>query len=288
MTNIRTLFTLDMLEDFRVTNLECKTLGYQYYQKLRRITSSSFPKKVLNRYWELRRLSRQYRNLILHKIHGQGHSKQALKAYMELKYPQQGSKMHPNQESFSSITSLETGQTRNNSSSRPSEPNEVPKRNDTTSRLEVDPGDSDPNNMSPEPPSRNKPDKRGSLTLFCPACPQPGVNLSDNWVLEANSYVADGNFKANHLNQKNKGDDVWLSVGEGFMTNPGPYKEHIKEAISLAPHYKWVSVLLPRPNMLPPQLSMLPINNFSRNQLVTTTMHKKQRIELALENELEE
>ncbi|KAH9474184.1 hypothetical protein JR316_0013534 [Psilocybe cubensis] len=242
--NIRTLFTLEVLEDFRVTNLECKTSGYQYYQKLRRITSPSFPKQVLNRYRELRRLSRQYRNLILHKIHGQGHSEQALKAYMELKYPQQGSEMHPDQEPFGSITPPEPGQTRNNSSSRQSEPNEDSERNDTTSRLEVDPGDSDPNNMSPEPPSRNEPDKRGSLTLFCPACPQPGVNLPDDWVLEADSdiyirsYVADGNFKADHLNQKNEGDDVWLSVGEGFMTDPGPYKEHIKEAISLAPRYK--------------------------------------------------
>uniref|UniRef100_A0A8H8CGF2 CxC2-like cysteine cluster KDZ transposase-associated domain-containing protein n=1 Tax=Psilocybe cubensis TaxID=181762 RepID=A0A8H8CGF2_PSICU len=242
--NIRILFTLDLLEDFRIINLECKILGYQYYEKLRRITSPSFSKKVLNCYWELKRLSRQYRNLILHKIHSQGHSEQALKAYMELKYPQQGSEIHPNQEPFGSITPPETEQIRNNSSSRQSEPNEVPKWNDTTSRFEVDPDDSDPNNMSPEPPSRNELDKRGSLRLFCPACLQPGVNLSDDWVLEADSdiyicsYVANGNFKANHLNQKNKGDDVWLSVGEGFMTNPEPYKEHIKEAIFLAPRYK--------------------------------------------------
>jgi len=44
------------------------------------------------------------------------------------------------------------------------------------------------------------------------------------------SHVADGNFKANHLKQKNDGDDVWLVNGEGFMTNTTRYEIHLQNA----------------------------------------------------------
>ncbi len=62
---IKTVFTFGRAPpaDFRLSNLECKTTAYQYYSKLRRLTCPAFPKMVLNRYTELRRLSRQYRNL---------------------------------------------------------------------------------------------------------------------------------------------------------------------------------------------------------------------------------
>ena len=70
---IQTVFTLDVLKDFRLSNLECKTSAYQYYQRLRRLTCPAFPKAVLNRYQELRRLSREYRNIKLWKMHGRAH-----------------------------------------------------------------------------------------------------------------------------------------------------------------------------------------------------------------------
>ncbi len=70
---IKTIFTFGVLGDFRLSNLECKTTAYQYYSRLRRLTCPAFPKTVLNRYAELRRLSRQYRNLKLWKIHGRGY-----------------------------------------------------------------------------------------------------------------------------------------------------------------------------------------------------------------------
>ncbi|KAG1803110.1 uncharacterized protein BJ212DRAFT_1449945 [Suillus subaureus] len=45
----------------------------------------------------------------------------------------------------------------------------------------------------------------GDLALFCPACPQPGINVSlsgdeslDDWKYTW-SFVMDGNFKAKHL-----------------------------------------------------------------------------------------
>ena len=98
---IKTAFTFLCLDDYRLSNLECKTSAYQYYQKLRRLTNPAFPQSVPNRYNEFRRATRQWRNLKLRKWYGFGH------------------------------------------------------------RL-----------LSP---------MNGSMALFCAACPQPGVNLPDDY-----------------------------------------------------------------------------------------------------------
>lgn len=58
------------------------------------------------------------------------------------------------------------------------------------------------------------------------------------------SFVADGNFKADHLNQRNAEDDVHLTDGEAFMTRQAEYSEHLKEAVALAPRYSQVSCCL--------------------------------------------
>lgn len=44
------------------------------------------------------------------------------------------------------------------------------------------------------------------------------------------SFVADGNFKALHLKQKDDHSDVWLTSGEGFMTNESRYQRHLEIA----------------------------------------------------------
>ena len=103
-TNISTVFTFSVLEHFRLENLECKTTPYQFYQKLRRLTNSSFPQSVPNRYAELRRLSREWRQLQKRKWHGMVY---------------------------------------------------------------------DPRPRGP-----------GEMAIFCAACPQPGVNLKPEWILD--------------------------------------------------------------------------------------------------------
>ncbi len=86
------------------------------------------------------------------------------------------------------------------------------------------------------------------LAFFCPTCPQPGINLPDGWDkdpkwwLYIRKFCADGNFKADHLNQINQGADVSLTNGEGFMTAPEAYDHHIKEAVSKANRYNHVSL----------------------------------------------
>jgi hypothetical protein len=70
---IKTVFTFHCLDDYRLSNLECKTSAYQYYQKLRRLTNPAFPQSVPNRYNEFRRATRQWRNIKLRKWFGFGH-----------------------------------------------------------------------------------------------------------------------------------------------------------------------------------------------------------------------
>ncbi|KAG1717571.1 hypothetical protein EDB19DRAFT_1653013, partial [Suillus lakei] len=58
---------------FLLDNLECGTSAMNYYNKLRRMTTSVFPHLVPDRYRELMRVARQWRQLKLLKWNGHGH-----------------------------------------------------------------------------------------------------------------------------------------------------------------------------------------------------------------------
>jgi hypothetical protein len=76
----------------------------------------------------------------------------------------------------------------------------------------------------------------GELGLFCAACPQPGVNLPDNWKEDpetwaySRGFVLDGNFTCNHKVQRRPEDDVWLKNGEGYMVERERYAKHLATA----------------------------------------------------------
>lgn len=109
----RTLFTTAVLDDFRLSNLECKASAYQYWQKLSRMTSAATsPADIDSFYRELLRLSRCWRWL------------------KKLKWAGRGG----------------------------------------TSAAEED--------ILP-----------GELAIFCPTCPQPGVNLPPDWKSDVNKCV---------------------------------------------------------------------------------------------------
>ncbi|KIK75188.1 hypothetical protein PAXRUDRAFT_46518, partial [Paxillus rubicundulus Ve08.2h10] len=65
--------------------------------------------------------------------------------------------------------------------------------------------------------------KSGKQSLFCPACPQPGVNLPEDWEhlyhkwLVQLQYVVDGIFSAQHMKMKIPEDNVSLSDGLAYM-----------------------------------------------------------------------
>jgi hypothetical protein len=72
-TNVRTVFTFQLLDDYLLDNLECKTSGQAYFSKLRRVTSRAFPTYIPNRYRELLRAGRQWRDVKERKWFGFGH-----------------------------------------------------------------------------------------------------------------------------------------------------------------------------------------------------------------------
>ncbi|KAG2068957.1 hypothetical protein BDR04DRAFT_1022816, partial [Suillus decipiens] len=79
------------------------------------------------------------------------------------------------------------------------------------------------------------------LALFCPACPQPGINLdlptgtasrpddTPSWLF-TRTLVMDGNFKAEHLHPVNPSDEVSLMDGLAFIVRDERYKRHLSIA----------------------------------------------------------
>jgi len=174
-THYKTLFTVAVLDDYRLSNLECKASTYQYYQKICWLTCPMAPTTTPHLYQELMRLSQVWRWLKKLKWAGYGHKSRDLNQSENLQEP------------------ISSG-----------------------------------------------------LGNFCPACPQPGINLPLDWKNDPNRYiksfiapemfnetidrwvyqrffVADSNFKADHVQQKNM-LDVWLYQGTGMMTKRDEYK----------------------------------------------------------------
>jgi hypothetical protein len=55
------------------------------------------------------------------------------------------------------------------------------------------------------------------------------IDFPCRWVYRR-SFVADGNFKADHVRQKDTGVDIWLSEGGGMIPNRSDYQEFIRSA----------------------------------------------------------
>ena len=72
-SHCKTLFTIQVLDDFRLLNLECKVSAYQYFHKLCRLTYPMSPSKTPNFYKELLRMSRLWRWLKKRKWAGHGY-----------------------------------------------------------------------------------------------------------------------------------------------------------------------------------------------------------------------
>ncbi|KDQ52631.1 hypothetical protein JAAARDRAFT_105512, partial [Jaapia argillacea MUCL 33604] len=59
----RTAFTFQVLDHFHIDAMECKTATSNFYSKLRRLTDNAFPDRHPDRYRELMRVSREWRDL---------------------------------------------------------------------------------------------------------------------------------------------------------------------------------------------------------------------------------
>ncbi|KAF8264207.1 hypothetical protein EI94DRAFT_1703402 [Lactarius quietus] len=75
----------------------------------------------------------------------------------------------------------------------------------------------------------------GAMAIFCPACPQLGINLPDEWKATYTplrdeliwTFIMDGNFSAEHMRHQSGERDISLSAGMAFMANPEVYKAHL-------------------------------------------------------------
>ncbi|KAI6017050.1 hypothetical protein EDC04DRAFT_2608160 [Pisolithus marmoratus] len=153
MRDCRTSFTFHVLDDFLQDNVECGTSAMNSYSKIQRMTSSTFLHLVPDRYRELLRVSRAWRNLKLLKWKGF--------------YPGSCNLDH------------------------------------------------------------------SGLVLFCPTCPQPGINIPEMDDVELSHWkhscviVMDHNFKAEHMAPKNAGNETWLMDGQGYMVASQDYKTYL-------------------------------------------------------------
>ena len=75
----------------------------------------------------------------------------------------------------------------------------------------------------------------GELAMFCAVCPQPGINLPENWEDDKEQwkyipgFVADGNFVCNHLFGRPGKEDIWLQDGLMFMAQKNKYYAHLSK-----------------------------------------------------------
>jgi hypothetical protein len=114
LKRIKTLFSAQVLDHFRLCNLELKASAYQFYQLIRRLTTPMAPGEVLDLYREFRRMARIWR--WMKKLKWAGYA---------------------------------------------GGPNKV------------------------------KDVGAGELAIFCPAYPQPGINIPDNWREDHARHVED-------------------------------------------------------------------------------------------------
>lgn len=75
----------------------------------------------------------------------------------------------------------------------------------------------------------------GSLSIFCPSCPQPGINLPPDWMdlpswVTRRTITVDGNFHADHIKMRRPDLDIMLTNGQGFMVEEKKYKEYLSIA----------------------------------------------------------
>jgi hypothetical protein len=71
--------------------------------------------------------------------------------------------------------------------------------------------------------------------IFCPSCPQPGINLPPDWEelphwITRRTITVDGNFHADHIKMRRPDLDIMLTNGEGYMVEEKRYQEYLADA----------------------------------------------------------
>lgn len=178
---ISTLFTRACLDNLRLLNLAAKTTPYQYHQFLRRQTNRAFPHSVPKRYNELLCASRQYRILIRENLGA---------TYMPFR---EAPLSHPTddtqQDGHETAQPLLTGMSETTGAG--------PLRDDTPEDAGTQPtsttGDRSSSHVAPPPQIGMRqvayPNLPYKLAMFCPSCPQLGVNIPVDFITREGKCV---------------------------------------------------------------------------------------------------
>jgi hypothetical protein len=72
----------------------------------------------------------------------------------------------------------------------------------------------------------------GSLAIFCPSCPQPGINLPPDWKdlpswVTHRTITVDGDFHADHIKMRRPDMNIMLTNGQGYMVEAVCYEEYL-------------------------------------------------------------
>lgn len=82
--------------------------------------------------------------------------------------------------------------------------------------------------------SGDGPDGPGSLALYCAACPQPKINIPNNWrsdpdpTVYTRSFVMDGNFSAVHQKRQNAVPEKCLTDGDLYLVSDTKYLPYLQ------------------------------------------------------------
>ena len=74
-----------------------------------------------------------------------------------------------------------------------------------------------------------------TLTIFCPDCPQPGINLPPDWKdslkwLMHRMINVHGNMHVDHITMRRPDAEIMLSNGRGSMVDEILYWEYLRVA----------------------------------------------------------
>jgi hypothetical protein len=75
----------------------------------------------------------------------------------------------------------------------------------------------------------------GCLAIFCLFCPQPGINLPQDWKdlpnwVTRRTIMVDGNFHADHIKMRRPDMNIMLTNGQGYMVKAVGYEEYLSVA----------------------------------------------------------
>ncbi|KAH9024318.1 hypothetical protein EDB85DRAFT_2075192 [Lactarius pseudohatsudake] len=123
----------------------------------------------------------------------------------------------------------------------------------------------------------------GSMAIFCPACPQPGINLPDDWKIRnqlIRTFIMDGNFSAEHMRCRTRETDVPLSSGMAFMANPNSYKAHLHSGQEVSqPSTCNTYRAIEQANSSRPHLDDIPVALVMYDIMCQYGVHFQQRVE---------